>query len=199
MNYFDEGYIKFSCQWKKTDVAVTCSPKLLEARDKMHELKLIGFDEFHQVGYGNISERTEGNEFFISGTQTGHIYPITPSDFTRITAFDIDANEVHCEGPAQASSETMTHAALYKALPEINTIIHIHNKVIWQKLLETDLKTAKEVPYGTPEMAYEIMRLVNTHEVLEAKIIAMSGHEDGVIAFGTTFDEAMEPILSFFR
>jgi L-ribulose-5-phosphate 4-epimerase len=195
MNYIDEGYIKFSCEWKKTNSAVACSQQLLAARDKMHDLKFIGFDEHHQVGYGNISERAQGNQFIISGTQTGHIYPINPLDFTLITAFDIDANKVHCEGPAQASSETMTHAALYKALPETNTIIHIHSKVIWRKLLETDLKTAEEVPYGTPEMAYEIKRLLAQENVIEQRILAMAGHEDGVITFGKTFEEAMKPIL----
>lgn len=194
MNYIDEGYIKFTCHWEESKNDVACSKQLLQVRDKMHELKLIGFDEFHQVGYGNISERAQGNQFIISGTQTGHIYPISASNFTFITDFDIDANEVHCEGPAQASSETMTHAALYKALPVTNTIIHIHNKAIWEKLLNTPL-ASENVPYGTPEMAYEIMRLVNTKEVLEAKIIAMTGHEDGVIAFGKTFEEAMKPIL----
>jgi hypothetical protein len=196
MNYIDEGYIKFSCKWQKTDQAVGFSSQLLAARDKMHELKFIGFDEHHQVGYGNISERTQGNKFIISGTQTGHIYPIKPTDFTLITSFNIDENQVICEGPAQASSETMTHAALYEALPEVSAIIHIHNKAIWQKLLKTDLKTAEEVPYGTPEMAYEIKRLVVQENVLSQRILAMAGHEDGVIAFGSTFEEAIKPILA---
>ena len=193
MNYIDEGYIKFSCNWKKTKDSVACSNQLLQARDKMHALQLIGFDEAHQVGYGNISERSDRNQFIISGTQTGHLYPIAKSNFTLSTAFNIDANEVYCEGPAQASSETMTHAALYEALPHVNCIIHIHNKPIWEQLLNTPL-ASENTPYGTPEMAYEIMRLVKTTEVLKEKIIAMTGHEDGVIAFGETFEEAMKSI-----
>lgn len=194
MNYIDEGYIKFICRWTKTEKAVPVSTPLLSARDRMHELAFIGFDAKHQVGYGNISERTKGNCFIISGTQTGHIFPIQPTDFTQIVDFNIGNNEVNCQGPAQASSETMTHAALYEALPNINCIIHIHNKLIWEKLLNTELVTKDDVPYGTPEMAYEIKRLVKLENVTNANILAMAGHEDGVIAFGKTFENAMNAI-----
>lgn len=195
MSYIDEGYIKFTCDWQKDNITVKCSNPLLSTRDTMHEMGYIGFDKQHQVGYGNISERADNNQFIISGTQTGHIYPIQSSDFTLITKFNIDANEVYCSGPVKSSSETMTHAALYEALPLVNCIIHIHSKPIWEKLLNTKMVTSGEVPYGTPEMAYEIKRLMRVQAVLDSKILGMAGHEDGVIAFGKTFEEAVEAIL----
>jgi L-ribulose-5-phosphate 4-epimerase len=197
MSYIDEGYIKFDCTWEQTTITVSCSKQLLATRDYMHQLGLIGFDKTHQVGYGNISERIDSDQFIISGTQTGHILPILAEHFTQITGFNIPQNQVNCQGPAKASSETMTHASLYDTLPEVHCIIHVHSKHIWEQLLITEMCTGEKVPYGTPEMAYEIKRLVKLPSVQKAKIMAMAGHEDGVISFGATFDEAINTLKKY--
>ena len=44
-------------------------------------------------------------------------------------------------------------------------------------------------------MAAEVQRLFNETDVQEQKIFAMGGHEDGVIAFGTSAEEAGDILL----
>lgn len=189
-NKIDEGYIKFNCEWTNKPLSINIPDELLKYRDKLHQHQLIGHYKKLNIGYGNISIKTKYG-IIISGTQTGHIFPITKEAFTLVTAYDIAMNKVVCEGLVKASSETMTHAAIYEANKNIKAIIHIHNKQMWNNLLNKAPTTAINIPYGTPEMANEINRLFtkNFFHKNENRI-AMAGHEDGVISFGKSIKNA---------
>ena len=64
---------------------------------------------------------------------------------------------------------------------------------------ELDLpQTAREVPYGTPEMATEMQRLIASG-MGGWHTISMAGHEDGVITWGETLDAASAELESIFR
>lgn len=196
----DEGYIKFRCHWKKQDLpAVGLADDLLEARDLLFQKKLVGYDAGHRVGYGNISKRISGLHFLISGTQTGHIEKLDISGYSYIDSFDIDKNEVYCTGPAQASSESMTHAAIYQLDKNIGAVVHVHHKKLWEALLQKAPATRKEVSYGTPAMAHEVGRLARKENLLTTRIFAMAGHDDGVISFGTTVEDAMQVMMHHFN
>ncbi len=192
----DEGYIKFNCEWINQPLAVKVPLELKVWRDKMHELKQIGHYAEINIGYGNISVKIPDG-MIISGTQTGDIFPIRNEHFTLVTHYDINKNSVVCKGPIKASSESMTHAAIYEADSSIKAIIHIHNKELWVKLMDKVPTTRGEVPYGTPEMANEIFRLFKETSVSQDKIIVMAGHDEGVIVFGKDLDEAGETILKY--
>ena len=189
LNKIDEGYIKFNCDWKNKPLQIAIPDELLKVRDKLHQLKLIGHLKKLNIGYGNISIKTNAG-LIISGTQTGHIFPITKEAFTLITSYNIKENKVFCEGLVKASSETMTHAAIYETSESIKAVIHIHSKKLWNKLLYKVPTTAATIPYGTPEMANEIKRLLNENKDGELKIIAMAGHQDGLISYGNSINEA---------
>lgn len=188
----DEGYIKFELEWEdranefKTDVS-----KLIKWRDKMHQMEMIGHYADINVGYGNISMKTEdGKNFIISATQTGNKKNVTEQDFCTVTEYKIKENKVHCKGPKKASSESLTHAAVYEADENIKAIIHIHHHAMWLDLLNKIPTSRKNVAYGTPEMAKEIFRLFKEEDLAREKLMAMAGHEDGIIAFGKDLDEA---------
>lgn len=191
----DEGYIKYNINWINEQLPVIVPEQLMIWRDKMHELKQIGHYAEINIGYGNISVKTDSG-FLISGTQTGDIFPIQPEHFTLVTDYDIQANSVTCKGEIKASSESMTHAAVYEADNSINAIIHIHNPKLWDVLLNKVPTTQKDVPYGTPEMANEIFRLFKETNVKEERIIVMAGHDEGIISFGKDLDEAGEILLN---
>jgi ribulose-5-phosphate 4-epimerase/fuculose-1-phosphate aldolase len=195
-NFIDEGYIKYNINWINEPLKVAVPFQLIEWRDKMHELKQIGHYADINIGYGNISVKTDDG-FLISGTQTGDVYPIKFEHFTLVTDYDIQANSVTCRGEIKASSESMTHAAVYEADNSINAIIHIHNQKLWELLMDKVPTTQKEVPYGTPEMANEIFRLFKETKVKEEKIIVMAGHDEGIISFGANLKEAGEILLDF--
>jgi hypothetical protein len=46
------------------------------------------------------------------------------------------------------------------------------------------------VAYGTTAMATEVGRLYRETSLAEGRVLAMGGHEDGIIAFGRTPEEA---------
>ena len=165
----------------------------------MHQLGLIGHYDELNVGYGNISIKIpEG--ILISATQTGKTEHINDNDFALVTNYDIDKNMVWCLGKKRASSETMTHAALYEADETIQAIIHIHNKKLWQKYLHKLPTTNPAVPYGTPEMAYEMKRLYQeSSDVKQYNTIIMGGHEEGIISFGQSLKEAQESINKIYN
>jgi ribulose-5-phosphate 4-epimerase/fuculose-1-phosphate aldolase len=158
----------------------------------MYDAGLIGFDKKLNVGYGNISIRHPENpaQFIISGTQTGHFADLTSEDYTLVTAYDIPANHLHCKGPIKASSESLTHAAVYELNPAFQAVIHIHSLPMWEKLLHQAPTTSVDVPYGTPEMAFEVARLYRETTLPEEKLFAMAGHQDGLVAFGESLEEA---------
>ena len=198
MNNIDEGYIKFNCTWDNQPLALTVPDEIKFWRDQMYRLNLIGHYEDINVGYGNISMKI-GQQMLVSGTQTGQIYPITDEHFTLVDDYNIERNWVHCVGQIRASSESMTHLAIYEAQPSIQAIIHVHNRFLWDKFMNKVPTTDQNVPYGTPEMAEEIKRLFRESDVLAQKIIVMGGHEEGIIAFGENMAEAGDKILSFLK
>lgn len=195
----DDGVIKFQLDWQEGSApAFPEMNELMHWRDRMHTLGLIGYDEKHQVGFGNISVLPDAlPNFVISGTQTGHITELEASHYTEVTEYSIADNRLSCRGPVKASSESLTHAAIYEANPEIKAVIHIHHDAQWEDWLDQVPTTSAEVPYGTPEMAAEIHRLFReNNETME--VIAMAGHQGGLIAFGNTLEAAAQPFLKVF-
>lgn len=196
--YIDEGYIKFDIEWVQHQAPIHPNlSDIINCRNRLFEKKLIGFYHDFQVGYGNVSIRN-GKEFIISGTQTGHIEKLTENEFTLVDAYDISKNYIHCKGPVKASSESITHAAIYLQQNNIECVLHIHDKKMWENILHKVPTTKKEVPYGTPEMALEIERLFSETDVKNQKIIVMEGHDEGIISFGKTIDEAEKVLNNFY-
>ena len=196
--YLDEGYIKYQCEWELAPpLPYELLSELNRWRSHMYDLRLIGYYPHLGVGYGNISYRCPGQygHFIISGTQTGHIGRLTDMQYTAISGYDIDANSLHCKGPVKASSESLTHAAVYELSTRYQAVIHIHHFDMWKALLGKIPTTAEEVPYGTPEMAGEVARLYRESDLAVKRIFAMAGHEEGIIAFGESLEAAADVII----
>ena len=125
----------------------------------------MGVDS-NSVGFGNVSVRdgVSGN-FYITGSATGGLPELTPTDCVRVVAYDFAKNWLRYEGVAIPSSESLTHAAIYESDPTTSAVIHCHDSGLWATLLDRAPTTSKSVAYGTPEMAYEIMRLFKVSDV----------------------------------
>ena len=74
-------------------------------------------------------------------------------------------------------------------------MIHCHDSVLWRTLLDRVPTSSKAVAYGTPEMAYEIMRLFKASEVRSRKILVMAGHEGGIVTFGKNLEDAFRVLM----
>lgn len=195
----DDGYIKFNCSWKKSAPMPEKEIKELNNfRDRLYKLNLIGAYS-DGIGFGNISTRSKNNKnnFIISGSATGSIKKLGAEHYTLVTDFSLEKNTLSCSGPIKASSESMTHASIYKAAPEINAVIHVHNLALWKSLLNKVPTTDKSAAYGTPEMAREMIKLLKNPETMKKKIIVMAGHEEGIVTFGKNLDEAMSVLMGY--
>jgi ribulose-5-phosphate 4-epimerase/fuculose-1-phosphate aldolase len=194
----DEGYIKFNCHWIKTDpIPSDRLCEINEWRDKLYHLGLIGvYDD--GIGFGNISIRAENNTFIITGSGTGNLNQLSENHYVLVNDYDVAKNSLTCAGPIKASSESLSHAMVYECLPETNSVIHIHNTDMWEKLMDQIPTTDKNVTYGTPEMASEIKKIVEELGNKE-KILVMGGHEGGIITFGKNLDEAGGILLRYFN
>lgn len=193
----DEGYTKFHCQW--IEAPPVQSPLITELnrwRQRLHRAGLIGYCPDLRVSYGNLSARALGaREFIITGTQTGNIPTLSGAQYTLVTDYDIDANSVTCRGRTQASSETLTHAAIYELDEAFRAVVHVHNKDLWRRLRHTVPTTRDNVSYGTPEMAGEFRRLYVETDLEQRRIAVMGGHEPGLISLGESTAEAAQRLL----
>ena len=196
-----EGYIKFLIRWEKTGPIIPESEliKLNTWRALLYNLDMVGADK-EGIGFGNLSLRKQGtSHFYITGSATGSLRDLDPDHYCLVTGFNLDENTLTCTGPIKASSESMSHAAVYSEFPGAGAVIHIHHNMFWKDLVDRVPTTARNVEYGTPEMAKEIIRLLHEPGTLEGRIIIMGGHKDGILVFGKDLDDAGRYLLSYFN
>jgi ribulose-5-phosphate 4-epimerase/fuculose-1-phosphate aldolase len=189
-------YVKFTYQRARADIAPLDGLAQLNAcRRKLLEQRLMGVDS-NGVGFGNLSIRDgPTTSFYITSSATGGLPELAPTDYVRVVAYDFAKNWLCYEGAAIPSSESLTHAAIYESDPSTSAVIHCHDSVLWATLLDRVPTSSRSVAYGTPEMAYEIMRLFKETNVRTRKILVMAGHEGGIVAFGQNLEEACDVVM----
>ena len=165
-------------------------------RRKLRELRLIGVDSIG-IGFGNLSVRDGATKnFLITGSATAGIPELTLADCAKVVAYDFERNWVSYKGSTVPSAESLTHAAIYESDAKVGAIIHCHDSRLWAVILNQAPTTSKAVRYGTPEMAYEIMRLFRVTDVHSRKTLAMAGHEAGIVTFGRDVEEAFTVLVN---
>jgi len=195
-----EGVCKFQLIHQTGNSVAAASLGELNAwRHIFYQLKLLGQDShrYEGLGFGNISRRAYTDvlaeypqAFIVSGTQTGKKAALLPSDYTLVTYCDVKTNHLYSLGPVKPSSESLSHGVLYQLDPSIGFVFHLHSPEIWNKMDVLHLHaTSEHIEYGTPAMAEAIVALYR-NGASEAGIIAMRGHQDGVICFGSGAEQA---------
>jgi L-ribulose-5-phosphate 4-epimerase len=192
----DEGYIKFNCRWIETKpILFKGFKEINQSRDRLYRLGLIGMYS-NKIGFGNISMRVgNSQQFYISGSATGGVAVLNEAHYTEVIDYHFETNSLTCRGPIKASSESLTHAAVYLADPAINAVIHVHHLQSWQALLHKIPTTSVDVAYGTPEMSQEILRLYKETDLKKGQVLVMGGHQEGIVSFGKDMDEAGRVLL----
>ncbi len=185
-----DGVIKYHVEHRNTKTPNFSQYAELEAlRVRLFALGLIG-ETPDGIGYGNLSLRNHGeHEFTITATQTGKQPTLNPAKYIRITDYNFDTFTVYSEGEFKPSSEALSHAMIYAVHPDIQAVIHIHSKPLWQMMIDTHaLATTAE--YGTAGMVHEIANLYQSCDPFKHNAFVMKGHEDGIITFGKTIADA---------
>ncbi len=206
-----EGVIKFRLEHESRPLParrfaeLVC--KLAAWREILALTGLVGQDpeRYEGAGYGNVSARVGPpgaplgrRSFLISGSQTSGLRCIGLDGFSVVERCDYRRNRVRSWGPLEPSSESMTHGAVYDLGPHIRCVLHAHSPVLWRHARRLRLPISDPaVAYGTPEMALEVRRLYQSSVLPERPILAMGGHQDGVVAFGRDPEEAGGVLLTW--
>ena len=182
-----EGTRKFNLAF---ETSVPADPGLcaeLESwRRLLHALQLTGVDPLRYGGlaYGNVSLRLGSRKFLISGSQTGSRSLLNEHHYCVVDDWNIAENRVAAHGPLPPSSETLSHAAAYEASSVIQCVLHVHSPRLWQNAEALELaRTDPALAYGTPELALAIREQFKSSPF---QVVAMGGHEDGLIATGAS-------------
>ena len=191
-----EGVVKYTV--KHETARLTFPPEmgdLFTWRRTLRRLDLLGEDA-HGQGYGNMSIRLYGTPcFLITSSQSSGLTDVDQQHFAKVTVIDLDHNFLRSTGERPPSSEALTHAALYQVNGAIRAIVHVHSHPIWLAWRDRLPTTRDDVAYGTPAMAYEMIRLHKSKALGRQGAIVMGGHQDGVIAFAPTVADASQEIL----
>lgn len=143
---------------------------------------------------GNISVKKENVVFITpSGIDKGEM------ETNQVGEIDLNGNIV--ESPYELSMETPMHLAIYKARPDVKTIVHAHptyatafassnkkmdsNLTSEGRLILGDIAFAKYALMGTQELADIVAQSAKN-----SNVIIMENH--GIIALGTTLLEAFD-------
>jgi len=189
-------YVKF--RHERARAEITSFNKFAElnaCRQKLLELLLIGADP-NGTSFGNLSVRDGATKnFYITGSATGALLELTRADCTKVVAYNFERNWVKYQGSAVPSSESLTHAAIYRSNAMAGAVIHCHDSTLWTAILNQAPTRSNAVGYGTPEMAYEVTRLFKVSDVQSRTIFVMAGHEGGIVTFGRDLEEAFAVLM----
>ncbi len=202
-----EGVIRFNLKLVAAPPLPEQAVAEIEAwRHRLRKVGLLGQDpdRYDGYGFGNISRRLApfagpptARRFLITGSQTGHLATLQASHYVVICACDPAHNFVEAEGGMAPSSESLTHGVLYALDDRIRWVVHAHAPTIWRRAAQLSLPvTDRRVQQGTPAMYKEVARLMAVSDVLNQRLFAMGGHEDGMIAFGRTAQEAGDALFA---
>jgi ribulose-5-phosphate 4-epimerase/fuculose-1-phosphate aldolase len=196
-----EGVIKYHLNHQHKPLPTNINLNQLNAwRSVLFRLQLIGQNpqKYDGFGYGNISQRfmLNSSAFIISGTQTGHLAELSQDDYALIDSASVEHNQINSSGLTAPSSEALTHAGVYQQDANAQAVIHVHSPEIWRNTLALNLPhTEAEIAYGTIAMAQAVKALVNSQPVSQLPLFTMLGHEDGVVAWGATLEQAAAVLI----
>lgn len=196
----DDGYVKYTST--RRDGMVTPSAELDElnrTRTALFDLGLVGVYA-NGVGYGNLSIRAnDDSQFVVTASATGALRTLQAEQFCLVEAFSVDDNHVQSMGSLPASSESMTHGAIYAARADVQCVIHVHSRILFDHLLRSGAPaTPADVPYGTPAMARTVAQLVAQQPNLPT-VFVMAGHDEGVVAYGADTASTLDALCALLQ
>jgi L-ribulose-5-phosphate 4-epimerase len=192
-----EGLIGFDCRWTREPVSIPqpLFTQLTRWRAELYRRGLVGVTP-DGVGFGNISTRLAGG-FVITGSATGAIAELDASHYALVDGAWPAENRLACRGLTVASSESLSHAALYDVLPGAGAVIHVHSAALWERYRGALPTTSQAAEHGTPALAAELAATAAGATL--PGVVVMGGHRDGLISFGSDLEAAGGALLALAR
>jgi len=133
-------------------------------------------------GSGNMSVRSA--EGFIVSRTAGNLGLIKPDEFVEVLKADVERKELCVAGAHEPSSESMMHAAIYEARPDVGAVFHGHHDRMLAEGGRLGLATTeREQPYGTPEIVREVLAALGQNQFLLIR-------NHGFVAIGANMEQA---------
>lgn len=131
---------------------------------------------------GNLSARTPAG--FLINRTAGDLRTITPGEFVEVLQADIAGRALTVAGAYEPSSESMMHAGIYAARPDVNAVFHGHSAPLLEAAERLRIPvTQHEQPYGTPELVAELLQVLGDHD-----FVVIRNH--GFVSLGRTMADA---------
>lgn len=197
-----EGVIQYQLQHTIMALPKDINVNALNAwRSLFFKLGLIGQHEnrYQGLGFGNVSQRLAANDhrFIITGSQTGHLATLSRDNFAIVDKASPLDNFIESHGPAQPSSEALTHASVYQNDSQVQAVIHVHSPELWRQTIAISLPFIDEdIAYGSVAMAQTVEDYLKSGQLEGRPIFSMLGHEDGIVAFGPSLSSAASILLT---
>lgn len=181
-----EGTIHFAYELAPPDEPLAVPVAFATWRALLFRLQLIGQqpNRYGGFAYGNLSMRLpDSDAFVITASQTSGAAKLDLKHLVRVDRVDYSRFWLEASGSEPPSSESLTHAMIYQALPETRWVFHVHNASIWQHAAALELKhTPADVAYGSAAMVDAVAAVLDPQQAVQA--FATAGHEDGIFATG---------------
>lgn len=197
-----EGVTQYRLDWHYAALPPCLQWADLNAwRTRLFDRGVIGQNpsRYDGLGFGNVSCRLQSDTFpdafLISGTQTGHWRELPFEQYCEVLQCNVAGNTLRARGPVPPSSEALTHHMVYHSLPAARFVLHVHAPALWQQAQRLGLpQTPADVGYGTPAMAEAVAALIASNA---GNVVAMAGHEDGILAWGESIESLGQDVLSW--
>jgi L-fuculose-phosphate aldolase len=188
----DERYIGVKFRTVFLGRETPSDPRVADLVRWCRQLHDLGLSPSYGAGSaGNLSFRTSRG--FVITRTASFFERITGDDFVEVINLDLDRKRVEVIGAWEPSSETQMHHALYGSRPDSHAVLHAHSDEILKNAEFLGLPiTAREAPYGTPELAEQAVDIARKFDFL-----VLRNH--GFIALGGTIDEAGQRVLEILR
>lgn len=145
-------------------------------------------------GAGNASVRS--NDGFVVTRTAADLAAVGPEDLVLVLACDVGRAELLVSGLHEPSSESMLHAGIYGARPDVGAVLHGHADELLARAAGLALPvTERERPYGTAALVAEALAALGAHPFLVIR-------EHGFVALGETPERAwnrIEEVLARLR
>jgi ribulose-5-phosphate 4-epimerase/fuculose-1-phosphate aldolase len=171
--------------------ALDLLPALLAWRRTLRRLGVVGQEpeRYDGLGFGNLSVRV-GDGFLVTASQTSGREELRADGVVLVTGWDLARHRLESLGAERAlpSSESLTHAAVYGAAPEVGAVLHGHAPTLWAEARGLGLPATAPAAAGTVAMARAVAALAERSAL--PTVAALAGHEDGILAWGRDLDQA---------
>ncbi|MCK4814639.1 class II aldolase/adducin family protein [bacterium] len=163
---------------------------------------LLWCRKFHEFGFAPVNPKIHQAAGNLSIRSAADMI-ITPSgipfnelkrdDFVEVVDYSLEEPAVNVKGKHEPSSESIMHLMIYRARPGIQAIFHGHNDKVLIAADQMGIPTTKKKqPYGTEQLAREVMNILDQNNFLVMK-------DHGFICYGNSIQEAGDNTLKVFH